>query len=283
VHPGPPPELPELPDGVPRTVPPTRRWRPWTAIAALVTGFAGALVGALIVGIIAALFGADLSDPPPVVDIVATVIQDGALIGSAVLFASMAGRPAPWQFGLRPTRFWPAAGLGAATWVAFLIVSAAWVSLLGIHERDNLPDQLGANDSTVALVAVGVLVCVIAPLAEEIFFRGYFFAALSNWRGPWPAAVITGLVFGGIHVGSAPVGFLVPLAFLGFGLCLLYWRTGSLYPCIAVHCVNNSIAYGSSVDKTWITPICLVGALAVLAAILAAVHRRGAPGAARVA
>jgi membrane protease YdiL (CAAX protease family) len=195
----------------------------------------------------------------------------------------MAGRPAPWQFGLRPTRFWRAAGLGAATWVTFLVFSAAWVSALGIHERDNLPDQLGANDSTVALVAVGVLVCVIAPLAEEIFFRGYFFTALSNWRGPWPAAVITGLVFGGIHVGSAPIGFLVPLAFLGFGLCVLYWRTGSLYPCIAVHCVNNSIAYGSSVDKTWITPICLACGLAVLAAILGAVHRRSTPGPDRAA
>ena len=46
----------------------------------------------------------------------------------------------------------------------------------------------------------------------------------------WPAAIITGLVFGGVHAGSAPVVDLVPLAGLGFGLCLLYRYTGSLYP-----------------------------------------------------
>jgi membrane protease YdiL (CAAX protease family) len=96
-----------------------------------------------------------------------------------------------------------------------------------------------------------VLITVVAPLGEEIFFRGYFFAALRNWRGWLPAAVITGLVFGAIHIGSSPIGFTVPLAFFGFLLCVLYQRTGSLYPCIALHALNNSFAFGLTQDWTW--------------------------------
>jgi membrane protease YdiL (CAAX protease family) len=96
-----------------------------------------------------------------------------------------------------------------------------------------------------ALVVI-VLVTVIAPLGEELFFRGFFFGALRNWHGPILAAVLSGLVFGLVHAGSAPVGYLVPLAIFGFGLCMLYELTGSLYPAIVLHALNNSIALGAN-------------------------------------
>ena len=53
-------------------------------------------------------------------------------------------------------------------------------------------------------------------------------------------------MFGAIHAGSSDPAFLVPLGLLGMGLCLLYVRTGSLYPCVAAHALNNSIAFGVS-------------------------------------
>ncbi len=90
------------------------------------------------------------------------------------------------------------------------------------------------------------LTCVVAPICEEFLFRGYIFTALRNWRGTLPAALITGLMFGGVHVGSAPALDLVPLAALGFGLCLLYRYTGSLYPCMLAHSLNNSLAFSAS-------------------------------------
>ena len=62
--------------------------------------------------------------------------------------------------------------------------------------------------------------------------------------GTWIAAIITGLLFGLAHSGSAPGRYLVPLGFLGFVLCLVRWRTGSLYPCIALHSLNNALALG---------------------------------------
>ena len=104
-------------------------------------------------------------------------------------------------------------------------------------------------------------------------FRGYVFTALRGWRGMWPAAIVTGLAFGAIHVGSTKVVFLIPLAFFGFALCVLYDRTGSLYPCICVHAINNAIAFGSAEGWDWqIVPIA-VGALAVLTLAARGVER----------
>ena len=138
-----------------------------------------------------------------------------------------------------------------------------------IGRSDELPAELGADTSTAALVAVGVLVTVFAPIAEEPFFRGFFFTALRNWKGVALAAIITGIVFGAIHAGSSPAASLVPLAVFGALLCLLYWRTGSLLPCIALHAINNSIAYGASQHWSWQIPLVVIGALCVCAVVLA--------------
>ena len=273
-HPGAPPQPPERPEGIAPRAP---RWAPWTAPVALIAGFAGAIFGAVLVGAVGAATGADISDPPPAVNILATVFQGGALIASALLFARMAGRPRPWHFGLRATRLGPAIGWLLLAWLTFIVFSAAWVSALGLESEDELPSELGADESTIALVAVGVLVTVIAPIAEEFFFRAYFFGALRNWKGVWPAAILTGLVFGGIHAGSSPVGFLVPLAFFGFVLCLLYARTRSLYPCIVLHALNNALAFSVSQDWDWQIPLVMLGANALIFMILLPITRRAGP------
>src|SRR4051794_37271515 len=68
------------------------RWAPWTSVVALVAGLAAALVGALVVGLVAVPFGADFANQPPPVTIAATVVQDLCLIGAALAFARMYGR-----------------------------------------------------------------------------------------------------------------------------------------------------------------------------------------------
>jgi uncharacterized protein len=245
----PPADAPQPPPSP--AVPPDRapEWAPWTAPVAFVVAIALALVGAVLVGAIGAIAGASLDDPPPAVTLVATVLQDAAFVAAAVLLASRAGRPRPAEFGLRRTRLRAAIGWMALAFFGYLALSALWALLLNLDEQQDLPKELGADESTVALVAVCVIVTVLAPLAEELFFRGYFFGALRNWRGPWPAALITGVVFGAVHASSAPVGFLLPLALLGFLLCIVRWRTASLLPCIALHAINNAIAFG--VTQEW--------------------------------
>ena len=102
------------------------------------------------------------------------------------------------------------------------------------------------------LLLAAVFVCAVAPMCEEFFFRGFVFGALRNIPlrvgrvdgGPWIAAVLTGILFGLAHTGSANPQYLIPLGFLGFVLCLVRWRTGSLYPCMALHGANNALALG---------------------------------------
>jgi membrane protease YdiL (CAAX protease family) len=145
-----------------------------------------------------------------------------------------------------------AVGAFAAAGVTYYVVTAIYAALTRLHGTEKLPSELGVGKSTAALVGAAVFVCVIAPIAEETFFRGFFFGALRRWRitlagrdvGTLLAAVVTAIVFALAHVGSAPAQYLVPLGFLGFMLCLVRWRTRSLYPCIALHSVNNSLALG---------------------------------------
>lgn len=232
-------------------------------VAALVVWF---LAGALIYGV-AVLAGARAHHPPAAISVLATVVQDAALVGSALFFAGMTARPRPAQFGLRGAPLGRSAGWVALAGVASFVFLAAWTSALHVTQRDDLPSQLGANDSTLALVAVTVLVTVIAPVAEEFFFRGFFFGALRGWAGPWAAAVLTGLTFGVIHGFSAPLPYLVPLAFFGFVLCLVRWRTGSLYPCMSLHALNNSLALGLFERWGWQIPVVMVAANLAIAAL----------------
>ena len=74
------------------------------------------------------------------------------------------------------------------------------------------------------------MVIVVAPIAEEFFFRGFFYRALRSRLGILAAAAIDGLVFGLIHfTGSDTLELLPILGALGFMFCLVYERTGTLY------------------------------------------------------
>jgi uncharacterized protein len=229
---------------------PTTGWPPWTAPLALVGGIALALVGGLVVDVPASLiFGVTISSShtPPGVTIADTVVQDIGFVLAAVYCARIGGRAVrSWQFGLRrPTVGWAwGAIMVVGLLLSFVIVSAIWSALVHPGE-DKLLETLGSNEGTTLLVLSAALTCVVAPICEEFLFRGYIFTALRNRLGTLPAALITGLVFGGVHYGSAPVLDLVPLAGLGFGLCLLYRYSGSLYPCMIAHSLNNSVAFAS--------------------------------------
>ncbi|HET6448551.1 MAG TPA: type II CAAX endopeptidase family protein [Conexibacter sp.] len=227
----------------------TSMWPPWTAPVALIVAFVFAIMGALVIALVGAIFGASFDDPPPAVNIAATIVQDAAFVGAAVMFAARAGRVVPAQFGIVRTRIGPALGWMVAAYVVYIALGQLWAQIVDTNAKDKLPDSLGADHSTAALVAVCAIVTVIAPIAEEVFFRGYFFSAVRNWRGPWPAVIVTGAVFGAIHVGSADAVFLVPLAILGAMLCIVRWQTGSLLPCIALHAINNALAF--AVTEEW--------------------------------
>ena len=283
---------PELPDGLPpeRIPPPPKppsprdrlpAWPPWAPFAAMLVTLGIAILGAAFATLVAQLLGYDVSagDPPPGVTITGTFFQDGALILSAWLLARLtAGSPTWAQFGLRPVAPLRAFGWLLGAWVAFIAFSGIWAAALGISENDDLPQELGADDSSTALFFVAVLVCVAAPIAEELFFRGFCFTALRRWIGVAGGAIATGVIFGLIHAGSADVVFLVPLGVFGTLLCLLYHRTGSLLPCMVLHALNNSLALGVSQSWEPLQVIALmIGASFAVVALVSPIARRAAP------
>ena len=89
-------------------------------------------------------------------------------------------------------------------------------------------------------------------MAEEFFFRGFFDRALRSRWSILGAAAIDGLLFGVIHydfTGADALLIFLLLAILGFIFCLVYERTGSIYPTIAMHSFNNAIAFGVTIHN----------------------------------
>jgi membrane protease YdiL (CAAX protease family) len=169
------------------------------APAALLGALVLAAVGGLIVDLPAAAFGVSITSShiPGGLEIADTVVQDLVFVLTAILFARMGGRKVrSWQFGLRPPRLrllWTVL-LPLGLFVAFLIFSVIWAGILDESTKEKILEQLGANEGTSLLLLSAALTCVIAPICEELLFRGFIFTALSNWKGMWPAAIITGLL-----------------------------------------------------------------------------------------
>jgi CAAX protease family protein len=259
-------------------------WPAWTAPAAVAVGFALGFIGAVVVALFGALGGASLNHPTPAVSLLSNLVFDLAFVAAALYFSRLRSNPRPADFGFRVVRARVAVTGVLVAGVGYYVVASIYASLLRLHGSDKLPSELGVSKSTAALVAATVFVCVIAPIAEEFFFRGFIFGALRRLRivvagrylGPWVAAVLTGILFGLAHTGSANPQFLVPLGLLGFTLCVLRWRTRSLYPCMVLHSVNNSLALGINQLNWNAGEICALMAGSVLA-ILALTGRLASP------
>jgi uncharacterized protein len=257
----PPPEKPELPDGL------APRWPAWYAAA----GFFVALIGTLIaVGIIAAVTGATSDEEDPTFTIVATLMQSIIFIGTAVLFASFTRKPQLWHFGLRRARLWPTIGWAALGLFSFYVFAAIYTAAVQPDAEQTVAQDLGADEGSFGLIAAGFMVVCVAPVAEEFFFRGFFYRALRSRYSVLVAAAIDGALFGIIHFDFSSADALLilpPLAVLGFMFCLVYERTGSLFPVIALHAVNNALAFGIQAEGWEVSavfgPLMLVACLLV--------------------
>jgi membrane protease YdiL (CAAX protease family) len=251
-------------------------WPLWTAPAGVVLGLLLGVTGTILVDIVASVGGSSLSHPSAAANIAADVVFDLCFVAAALWLTGWQGQPRAADFGYRRVSWVNGIKAFVLAAIAYYGLTAVYGSLLNLHAKDNLPSDLGISTSTVALVAVAVFVCAVAPMAEEFFFRGFIFGTLRRMPirvagrdlGVWVAAVLTAALFGLAHLGSAPAEYLVPLGFLGFVLCMIRWRTGSLYPCMALHSANNAVALG--VQQSW-SALAILGLIAASWLVIAAV------------
>lgn len=144
-------------------------------------------------------------------------------------------------------------GLTGAGWKAsasFFSLVACYASLYayvgaikalgvpGLEPAAQLPTALFDYPAVVAVV--GVSVVLVAPITEELFFRGFFFRGLSNGFGVLPAALASGFIFSLAHLNP---GAIIPFTLIGAIFAISYQRTGSLLTPIASHFAFNLISF----------------------------------------
>ena len=168
---------------------------------------------------------------------VAAVVQYAFMLGILLLIAR--GLPKRELFALRRPASWPRAlGLTAAALVAIWIVGAALSPFLDATDEQGLVPNGWDSSRAGAFIAFFVSVTVLAPIVEELTYRGLGFTLLAPY-GQWTAIVLTGILFGAAH------GLLIALPVLvAFGMAVAWVRarTGSVYPGMLLHGTFNGVA-----------------------------------------
>ena len=183
------------------------------------------------------------------------IFTSAALYGAN--FLCFAGAPAllgvrrrglTWaEFGLRPFNLaWLLLALGLALAVlparglaALLVERLAGANFSDMQLRMDLIAPSGGSlalNFIVTFVGAGLL----APVAEELFFRGLIHRWFSARFGFWPAVVISSAIFAAGHADS--LGVVASSFVLGLVLAGVYDRSRSLWLSIAVHATNNCLA-----------------------------------------
>ncbi len=127
--------------------------------------------------------------------------------------------------------------------VAFFLyyfVEAA-LTRIGVRMFWNEGDFFGL-DTTWRVIGICLATLVVAPIAEEIIYRGYILQALLAKFSPLVAAVLSSLIFASIHVAIGP-GMVIYLFMGALIPAFLFIRFRSIYPCVLMHFMNNVVAY----------------------------------------
>ena len=124
--------------------------------------------------------------------------------------------------------------------LVFNTIYGAVVSHLGWSTLEPPELPFGPNLGMVSLLFAGLLVTVVGPIAEEVFFRGFALPGLARSFGPVGAALTSSLLFSLAHASPS---ILIPTFFAGLLLAWLYLRTRSLLSCVIVHGAQNAVAY----------------------------------------
>ena len=134
---------------------------------------------------------------------------------------------------------WSTLGIGCGLLIAsyaIILLHNGLLVLLGIETQGEEISQLfGGLDSPAWFFAVGAL---LAPLVEEIFFRGFLFQGFRARYGWVNALLLSSAIFGAAHLD--PVA-LIPTFILGCLLAYLYQRSNSVWPGVFLHVMINSL------------------------------------------
>lgn len=113
-----------------------------------------------------------------------------------------------------------------------------WLEQLEQSQMDMIEQVI---EQDLGLVFLLLMMAVTPAICEEIMFRGYIQRQFERSMGVAGAIILTGIIFGLYHLRLTQA---LPLALIGIYLSYLTWRTGSLWPAVVVHFVNNAFSIG---------------------------------------
>lgn len=149
------------------------------------------------------------------------------------------------DFGFKKIKIWTVIKTIVSCYVFYLllslligmILSYTGLSLPGYQDQDSYLPLFGYD--TLGLTTAFLVVSVIAPILEELFFRGFMYRVFVKTWPKWLGSILTALLFGLIHFQLQTI---IPLFILGLILNYAYEKTDSVWTCVAFHSLNNTIA-----------------------------------------
>lgn len=168
------------------------------------------------------------------------LVQNAALVGY-VWWRGRATIDIGWQLHRNAVLY---TVVGVPVLFTVNIVVGVIFALLGMRQNQVAAYPLNPDDLLGQLL-FGLAATVIAPLGEEIVFRGYWLQRLHHWWGTWVAIIVSSLLFALAHSWSATegAGMLVVQTFVMGGiLAWLRIASGSIWPAVCAHAANNTLA-----------------------------------------
>ena len=127
----------------------------------------------------------------------------------------------------------------------FFLLSSLWINFLELLGHESMPQEVVQDLQEAfargSLLEISLMVfnaVVLAPLVEEMIFRGFFFGLLRSRWGVFPALVFSSAVFAAFHFS---LDALLPLFAVGLALGYVYHKTRSLYFAIFFHALFNGV------------------------------------------
>jgi membrane protease YdiL (CAAX protease family) len=172
------------------------------------------------------------------------IIGSYLVLAASTWVAASASGPPRLVLGLVPTPFRRAVGLVVVAWIVAIAASLALEPIFHGAESQGLQPNAfpGGVTASIGLALTIFGICLLGPLAEELYFRGLVYGALRPRGAVW-ATIGSALIFSAAHLTprAIPVLFI-----LGVALALLYEKTGSIWPAVAFHVLNNSLAMAAA-------------------------------------
>ena len=170
------------------------------------------------------------------------LIPSIAMLAAVAASAAAFGHANKAEFNISapsPRHLIPSGVMGVG---GYFIISAVTL-IMGIifpslsNETDSaLYDQVLKGMSPISVI---ITVVVVPAICEELIFRGFFFKRLTSVVKPFPAMLVSGVIFGAAHFDLYK---LLPVSIMGVVFAYIAYKTGSFFMTALLHMVNNAVS-----------------------------------------